>query len=221
MFFYVIGGKRMNNIFEVIGPYLTLIFLLILFIVFGLILKRSDIKKSGNIGERKAREALSELNSEYTVLSNLRLTYNHESNETDDIIVGPTGIFVIEVKNHNGYIVGNEQDYEFTQYKVGRKGGRYSKKIYSPVKQVNKQVFILSQILKSNGMNHWINSIVLFTNPKVKLNIKSTRVKVMKLKFGNKNNLINYIEEQVPKRKLREKECESIVEIINEYSKSK
>jgi len=211
----------MNNIFEVIDTYLNLILLLILFIVFGFLLKCSDIKKSGNIGERKAREALSELSSKYVVLSNLRLTYNHESNETDNIIVGPTGIFVVEVKNQIGHIVGNEKDYEFTQYKVGRKGGRYSKKMYSPVKQVNKQVFILSQILKSNGMNHWINSIVLFTNPKVSLNIKSTTAKVMKIKFGNKNNLTDYIEERVPRRKMRVKECESIVAIINEYSKSK
>jgi len=215
----LIGGIEMLDFFKSINFETKVVLLILLLSLLSYKLNRYNIIQSGRVGEKKARKVLESLNSDYTVLSNVRITFNNKSNEVDNIVVGPTGIFIIEVKNHNGTIVGNEKDYEFVQHKVGRKGGNYSKKMYSPIKQVNKQVYILSQILKYNGIKHWIEGIVLFTNPEVNLRINSNKTKVIKLNNEKKINLLKIIESFTAKRQLGKKDCESIVEIIKKYSK--
>jgi hypothetical protein len=100
----------------------------------------------------------------YTVFRNLTVFYKDKSSEIDILVIGPTGVFVIETKNLNGHIYGNINDTRWTQRKVGRGGTPYSKTFYSPIKQVNTHVYRIANYLKEKGIRKYINPIVYFSN---------------------------------------------------------
>ena len=60
----------------------------------------------GQKGEKKAAQAIALLGDKVLSLQNLRLKYNHLDIEHDLVIIAPTGIFSVEVKNkkNNGII---------------------------------------------------------------------------------------------------------------------
>lgn len=73
--------------------------------------------KKGRAGERALRQALrKQLNKKHYILSDIVLKATDGSTTQIDLIVlTENGIFVIEVKNYNGWIFGKEHDKEWTQ----------------------------------------------------------------------------------------------------------
>ena len=96
---------------------MAVIFLLIAFFAFIFILIQlykyeeskyeRDIISAGKRGEKIAFDVLNCLPEEYCIYENICVTYNGKTSELDNIIVGPTGIFIVEVKNHKGIISGD------------------------------------------------------------------------------------------------------------------
>ena len=82
----------------------------------------TDILISGMNGERIATKVLAALPDGYTVFQNLIVIYNNKESEIDNIVVGRRGVFIVEVKNHNGHIAGDLNAIYWTQHKVGRGG---------------------------------------------------------------------------------------------------
>jgi hypothetical protein len=122
----------------------------------GLYTKKAKILKSGIDGERKTQAVFSALPDTCTVISDLAITAEGKQSQIDNVVVAPTGIFVIEVKNMNGDIVGNGEDKQLSQHKIGRKCGEYSKTFYNPIKQVGTHVYRLKSLLRENGLNAWV-----------------------------------------------------------------
>lgn len=166
--------------------------------------------KSGIEGESAATNALSSLPSSYEVFSTVQIPTKNKLAEIDNIVVGENGIFVIEVKNHNGTIVGSEEDRSWTQHKVGQKGGEYSSKMNNPVKQVRWQVHQLAEYLRKNGVNLWIEGAVYFSNPRVSLRVSTNRTPV----FTSSQALNRYIMNQIPNRKMNRSDIERAIQLI-------
>jgi len=131
----------------------------------GFFHNKSSSYKSGVEGEETTATILSGLPGSYVAFLNTSITYEGRSSELDAIVVGPTGVFVIETKNLNGTIRGNYENPQWIQNKIGQKGTPYSKSFYSPVKQVGTHVWRLASLLRENGINIYVNSIVFFSNP--------------------------------------------------------
>ena len=130
------------------------------------------IKKQGVLGEDLTADILSRrLDDSYTVFQNCVITLDGKSSETDLIVVGENGIFIIETKNRNGKIKGNYQKEKWTQHKTGYKGGSYSADFYSPVKQVGTHIFRLAGFLRQNGIRVHIDGAVFFSNADTELEI--------------------------------------------------
>ena len=142
-------------------------------------IRRGIIFRFGARGENLGLVEALNLPDGYHVFTNVRISYQNYSQETDLIIVGMKGVYIVEVKNHNGHIVGDAQDAEWTQYKVGRGGGKYSKKMANPIKQVKGQVYKLSKFLKEQGINVWVEGIVLFTNEAVHVKVHNSSVPIL------------------------------------------
>ena len=123
-----------------------------------------DILVSGMCGEKITTKVLATLPSDYTVFQNIRVTYGVKKSEIDNIVVGRSGVFIVEVKNHNGHIVGDLKDLYWTQHKVGRGGTPYTNKVYNPVKQVGTHIYCLANYLRQNGVNTYIEGMVYFVN---------------------------------------------------------
>lgn len=73
-------------------------------------------------------------------------------------------MFIVEVKNHNGHIVGDSKDIYWTQHKVGRGGTPYTNKVYNPVRQVGTHIYCLANYLRLNGVNTYVEGMVFFVN---------------------------------------------------------
>ncbi len=166
--------------------------------------------RSGIKGEEQTENILMDLPSDYDVFTSKRINTAEGNAEYDHIIVGENGIFVVEVKNHNGTIVGDENEHQWTQHKVGRKGGQYTSRMRNPVKQVKRQVFILSTYLKQHEVPVWIEGIVFFSNPRARIRVQSSTTPV----FHNASELSAYLKTYTPKKKLNQNDIEKAKKVL-------
>jgi hypothetical protein len=95
-----------------------------------------------------------------------------KSTQIDHLIVSPYGIFVIETKNHKGWVFGDIQGKVWTQTLVGENGARaygghdhYT--FYNPVVQNQGHIEELSKQLKLNP--NYMTGMIVFTNPEAYL----------------------------------------------------
>lgn len=124
----------------------------------------TDILVAGINGERIATKVLSTLPDGYTVFQDVIVTYDNKKSEIDNIVIGKSGVFIVEVKNHNSHIEGDLKDIYWTQHKVGRGATPYTDEMYNPVKQVGTQIYCLANYLRQNGVNTYIEGMVYFAN---------------------------------------------------------
>lgn len=95
-----------------------------------------------------------------------------KSTQVDHIIVSPYGIFVIETKNHKGWVFGDIKSSVWTQVLNGENnwrayGGHDHYTFYNPVRQNEGHLNTLSNQIKI-PINYMIGMIV-FTNPEAYL----------------------------------------------------
>lgn len=154
----------------------------------------TDILVSGISGERIAAKVLATLPDRYTVFQNVIVYYDGKKSEIDNIVVGNSGVFIIEVKNHNGHIVGDVEDTYWTQHKVGRGGTSYANEIYSPVRQVGTQIYCLANYLRQEGVNTYIQGMVYFVNKNCQVSLTGTgNIFVYSNYDGNENEICRQI----------------------------
>lgn len=121
--------------------------------------------RAGREGEKEATEIIRRILRENDILlTNIRVNYKEKKTELDNVVINNRGVFIIEVKNYSGVLTGGEDDYEWTKYKVSGGGNIYEKQVRNPIKQVRRQVYILSRFLKYYGINVWIDGYVLLLN---------------------------------------------------------
>lgn len=133
-----------------------------------LILNVGSIKRAGAQGEDATLKMLTKLPDSYIILNQLLIPARGARSglsELDFVVVGPNGLFVVEVKNNNSRIVGSEEEREWTIHKVGRRGNPYRSKMKNPVKQVKGQVWALSNLLKERRHKAWVEGVVFFSHP--------------------------------------------------------
>lgn len=112
----------------------------------------------GRLGEEKAAGIIDGLLKEGDYhLTNVEISFDEKSAEFDDIIVNKYGVFIIEVKNYKGTIVGGEDDYEWEKYHTSEGGNTYVKSVKNPIKQVRRQIHILAEYLESYDIGVWID----------------------------------------------------------------
>jgi hypothetical protein len=143
--------------------------------------------EKGMTGERKVTKILSaSLSNEYSMFNDVNLE-SMKGGNIDHIVVGPTGIFVIETKNYKGKISYYGDNWEG----VGRKSPSRQARINAM--RIKKILAFLSS-LKSKRF--WVQGIVVLADPRVKVTVKKPpeHVEVFKI-----NELTKYIESQ-PKR---------------------
>ena len=127
--------------------------------------QKANSYKAGVEGEAATASIVASLPQSFVGIMNLDIVYEGKSSELDLVIVGPTGVYIVETKNMNGTIVGHVDNPQWVQKKIGQKGTPYSKNFYSPVKQVGTHVYRLAHLLRDNRFNVHVNSFVYFANP--------------------------------------------------------
>ena len=164
------------------------IFLWLIVILIPIIQK----KVIGFFGEFWVKLELKKLKKDYKVLNNVIIrTIDNSTHQIDHIVVSKYGIFVIETKQINGYIKGNDYDKNWTV-----KRGKNTYYINNPVHQNYGHIKALSEVLGINP-DKFISIVCISSQAKVRVNSKFVvrNYKLVKYIKSYTNELLsNYIE---------------------------
>ena len=138
-------------------------------VIGGKMMQKANTLGSGLEGEGVTAQIIERLPETFCGFQNLTVTFDGEESELDMVVVGLSGVFVIETKNMNGTICGDGESKTWTQHKVGQQGTPYSRDFYSPVKQVGTHVYRLANYLRQNGFAVHVDKMVFFSNPETQL----------------------------------------------------
>jgi hypothetical protein len=130
--------------------------------------------RCGIQGEQVLRAHLlaSGLGDHYTAYYNLPLSGNGKASDIDCLLVGPSGLFVFEVKHHHGLIL--YRNGIWVRVKVGRRGALYLGQLGDPGGQLYRNIRKLKELLgHTDGL--WLHGAVVFTNPRAILDIEGLR----------------------------------------------
>jgi len=116
-------------------------------------LNKSDNYYHGRKGEYAIFYELKKLSDDYLVFQDIKI-YNSKGN-IDFVVLGPTGIFAIEVKSHHGRVTFNGQNLLINNH-------RFEKDILRQT--MNGALDLHKFILDKTGKDYFINSILVFSN---------------------------------------------------------
>lgn len=130
----------------------------------------SPQRRVGRIGEEKATELIRRfLVDDDHLFTNVQIEYDGQPAELDNVVVNKYGVFIFEVKTYKGQLIGCEDDYDWLKNRMTEAGSVYTKTVKNPIRQVKRQVYLLSKYFKYYGMDVWINgyAFMLYGNSPV------------------------------------------------------
>jgi hypothetical protein len=164
----------------------------------------------GVSGERHVGQVLAaELPQTYALLNGLKLPRG--AGDIDHLVVGPTGVFLLETKTMAGHIVC-EADGTWHRTRVGRSGTPYDAYIGDPAAQVLRNIFAVRQALRRrlpalfNHTSLWIEGLVVFPHPGTELATNASRVPAVLL-----DEAAQRICQHTPRRGLQTHEVDAVV----------
>ncbi len=131
--------------------------------------------RSGLEGERilRTHHLSSRLTDDYTAYYNLPVNGKRGS-DIDCVIVGPSGLFVLEVKHHHGLIF--YRNGIWARIKVGRRGTSYLGRLGDPSGQLSRNIRRFKELLEqSHSQGVWLRGAIVFTNPRASLDVEGLR----------------------------------------------
>ncbi|UTB32362.1 MAG: NERD domain-containing protein [Methanobacterium sp. ERen5] len=140
------------------------IILLVLSVFVGTRLYSNGVKNGkswnkGIVGEKTVTKYLNKLPEAYFIFNDVKFPGSY--GDLDHVVVGPTGIFVIETKNYDGFYVVKEDGWYY------QNGEGIKKSKGQPGKQVMRNAMSLKKFLATNKINMkgvWIDPIVTLVN---------------------------------------------------------
>ena len=133
--------------------------------------RRYNILNSGRNGEKNLYKAVKKLEGNNIIFVNLPIRYKRGRSEVDMLIISPKGVVIIEVKNHSGTISGNWKAEKWLQQKFYRNGKTTSIEMDNPIKQMRRQRDIVKSIFNAAGEDVWVDTVLYFSNPNVRLKL--------------------------------------------------
>jgi len=128
-------------------------------VIFILLYNSGNPFFQGLYGENDITDELKKLPNDFVVI--------HQGMDTDrgnidKIVVGPTGVFVIEVKSHSGWITYNGIELLRNNYKLEKD---FLKQTYAEAKN-------LSEVIKNRtGIETFVHPILVFSSRRVKISL--------------------------------------------------
>lgn len=155
-----------------------------IFIIVVIIIMIFNKKIIGGAGEYWVKKELKQLNrNRYLIINNLTIKSNNKTHQIDHVVISKYGIFVIETKQYNGYIKGNEYDKKWVQ------NNKYY--INNPIHQNYGHVKCLEETLKLPESS--FIPIVCIPS-RANLNIKALKNKVVRC-YDLNNTILSYTKE--------------------------
>jgi hypothetical protein len=167
----------------------------------------------GLTGERQVGQVLArDLPPDYILINGLKLPRG--AGDIDHLVVGPTGVFLIETKTMAGRIVCDHNG-TWQRTRLGRRGASYPAFIGNPSAQVQRNIYALRQSLRRHlpglflGRALWIEGLVVFPHPRTELQTEFSRVPAVRLE-----DAVDRICAHAPRRMLAPREVDDILSTL-------
>lgn len=131
-------------------------FVIILFIAIVL-LQIFKPKIAGALGENRVNKVLSNVDG-FKVLKDIMIKTETGTTQIDHVLIGWKGVFVIETKNYDGWIFGDEKSKYWTQVIYKNKN-----KFYNPIRQNYGHVKAVEKAIGDKYKDN-LQSIIVFDN---------------------------------------------------------
>jgi hypothetical protein len=170
----------------------SFIIALIFLLTFRYYQHKYNVYKGGRQGERTVIKTLTNrLDDEYYLLNGVYLKSG--GGDIDHIVLGPTGVYVLETKNWSGKIICNGNQWQRPGKKVKNSP---SLQVKSNTQKI-KKIIDISPI--SRGHDIWVEGLIVFTNKHAYLSINNPTVTVLRIQ-----QLPDYIKNQKSNRLTKE-----------------
>ena len=175
LIFFTVSLSVLSNlslsIFDVAGFLLSLVPLA----AFYYYMRNYRVYNAGWEGEKQVTNLLSsKLSDEYLLLNGLYL--RNGGGDIDHVVLGPSGVFVLETKNWSGDITCNGDEWQ--------RGGKNGFKT-SPSLQVKRNAAKIKHVIDSSpalrSLGVMVEGIVVFTNNHATFHLNSPTVLILKL----------------------------------------
>jgi hypothetical protein len=168
---------------------------------------------AGRAGELQVGSTLaSELPDDYVVINGLALPRG--AGDVDHVVIGPSGVFLLETKTMAGRIVCH-QDGTWRRTRIGRGGTSYVAYIGDPAAQVLRNMHAVREALRRR-LPHlyarpalWLEGLLVFPHPRTELATEHSRIPAVRL-----SELTQRIREHQPRRRLHAADVSAICDAL-------
>jgi hypothetical protein len=174
---------------------------------------RAAAQMAGWLGELKVAATLErELPDSFVIVNGLLLPRG--AGDIDHIVVGPTGVFLLETKTMAGRITC-APDGAWRRTRTGRGGTAYAAFIGDPAAQVERNIRTLRSTVASRAgrlardTQLWIEGLIVFAHPDAELEADQSRVCAVRLA-----DLAQLIASHTPRRALKPREVDQLVDVV-------
>lgn len=145
-------------------------------------LQKSKVWGSGAWGEQTVNTVLEKLPGEVYIINDLRIPRGNGTAQIDHVVIAEYGVFCLETKNFSGTITGKDEHcIHYSQ--TGQS------KVHSPARQAVEHAKALRALLaerpeywEAGEEGLWVQPLLVFSNPNVRVRYSSKDVPVMRLK---------------------------------------
>lgn len=154
-FIYVVLYRILNhnNPLTVIGIFA--VFLLVLYVIKETVdyAFNTDTFLRGGDGEADIRDELDKLSDDYSYFRGVKI--NEKNHDADFVVVGPTGIFAIDAKSHNGSI-------EYNNGHLSKNNKPFKKNVISQAK--SEALFVHNLIKEKFNTEIFVTPVIVFSS---------------------------------------------------------
>lgn len=205
------GAKSFTEIVSTPAGVAALIFTAAFFIFLGWLVnfipeqisksldKKIEEYRLGQEGEDQVVQSIIQsLDGNWHLFRNVKLPGKSKS-DLDLILVGPSGIWALEVKNFNGFYRNIGDRWEYLKNKQWRSLSK------SPSQQARREAGNLAGFLRADKINAYVNGVVVWANPESPLTVDNPSTTIWLY-----NDLPNELGNIWQGEKLSTQECERI-----------
>ncbi|MBI5928185.1 MAG: NERD domain-containing protein [Chloroflexi bacterium] len=214
------NGEALARIYS--NPISTIVFVIFMIVLIGTIIstpyligkaldhlvlrrieKQMRLHRKGQLGEERALNVMfGVLDGRWWLFRNMELP-GRRLGDLDSVLVGPYGVWSIEVKAYSGEYrnVGEQWEKRFgTKWHSIRK---------SPTRQARRNAAELSQLLATNQIKQWVTPLIVWANPESTVVLDNPSTSVWTL-----DQISDGLKDLSSKPPIPEAQVEKIVEVL-------
>lgn len=158
-------------------PYVYLAAIVVMFMILRFFRRENELLSAGaKPWHPVVSAALDKLSDDYLLLTGVKIAAKNKARwEIDYIIVGPNGVFLLEIRSETGRITVSPTDQEWTVTRKSKRG-EVEKTIYNPLLTLAEKVEGVKGILTDRQLEAGVHPLVVFLQQGVSISDRSLPV---------------------------------------------